>query len=159
MLKRRPLLNTNVENRVSVTQTETGVQVEYSGLSLEKRLRKKRSVKYVEAIAKLDAGAVQHKHGAMEQLIEVIGNEFPDLESYQFPIGIIAKCYLGDEYEVHTLNITLDIIQHFKKGESLPLEVERGKSIALHPSYEFIEVYSDTLRAVDIHGNVSIIKG
>ncbi|UTR12031.1 hypothetical protein MM300_06995 [Evansella sp. LMS18] len=161
-MRRRPLLNTQTNSKVNVkvdSSVETRTMVEYTGLSLDKRLRQKRSHTYVEAMAKLDAGGVQCKHGEVAQLIQEIKNEFPDLQPYQFPIGIIAKCYLGNEYDVHTLDTKLDIIRHYKKGEGVPTELARGKSLALHPGYEFIEVYTDTLRAVNLRGDVSIIKG
>jgi hypothetical protein len=157
---RRPLINTNQKTNVSVTPSHVNrSKVELSGPALEKRLRQKRSLDYVHAIKKLDAGGVKCSHANMEELLQAIRNEFPELEPYQYPVGIIAKCFLGPPYEVHTLDIKLDIIQHYKKGEVLPEQLNRGKSLALHPSYEFVEVFSDTLRAVTKNGDVAVIKG
>ena len=109
-------------------------------------------------MTKLDAGGVICNHAQIDELKQAIQNEFPELNPYQYPIGIIAKCYLGNPYEVHTLDIKLDIIQHYKKGEAVPI-LDRGRSLALHPSYEFIEVYNDTLRAVTKSGDVAVIQG
>lgn len=160
MIKRRPILNTNTETKLNVSHNvQSRTNVQYNGIELEKRLRQKRSTSYVEAMTKLDAGGVQTNTVKIEELIETIKNEFPDLHPIQFPIGIISKCYLGAPYEVHTLDVTLDIIEHYKKGEPLPAGMDRARSIALHPSYAFIEVYTDTLCAVNKNGEVSIIKG
>lgn len=159
---RRPILNTNVSTKVNVSfdpSIKSRTTVELSGMALEKRLRKKRSVEYVNSIKKLDAGGVTCSHAQVEELKQAIQSEFPELTPYQYPIGIIAKCYLGSPYEVHTLDIKLDIVQHYKKGEALPLLMDRGRSLALHPSYEFIEIFNDSLHAVTLNGDVAIIKG
>ncbi|MBO1001863.1 hypothetical protein ACFSKI_11270 [Pseudogracilibacillus auburnensis] len=154
---RRPLLHSKTNTQLS-SRTESRTKVEYTGLALEKRLRQKRSLNYVNGFTQLDAGTVTCNHTEIDELIQKIKNEFSDLQPYHYPIGIIAKCYLGDDFIVHTLDTRLEIVKHYKKGEALPSEMDRGKSLALHPSYEFIEVYSDTLRAVSSNGNVAIIK-
>ncbi|GIN88223.1 hypothetical protein J6TS2_46090 [Heyndrickxia sporothermodurans] len=157
----RPII-TNVNKKVNLSVSPKQVSrttVELTGLALEKRLRQKRSAAYINIISKLDAGGVTCNHTKIEELIQVIQSEFPDINPYQYPIGIIARCYLGKPYEVHTLDVKLEIINHFKKGETLPQQMDRGRSLALHPSYEFIEVYNDTLRAVNRNGDVAVIQG
>ncbi|AIE61472.1 hypothetical protein [Bacillus methanolicus] len=159
---RRPIIHTNVNQKVDLSVTPSQVSrttVELTGLALEKRLRQKRSEAYVNAITKLDAGGVTCSHAQIEELKQAIQSEFPELTPYQYPIGIIAKCYLGNPYEVHTLDVKLDIVQHYKRGEALPPQMDRARSIALHPGYAFIEVYSDTLRAVTKNGDVAVIQG
>ena len=37
--------------------------------------------------------------------------------------------------------------------------MERGRSLALHPGYAFIEIYVDKLIAVADNGDTSIVKG
>lgn len=159
---RRPIINTNINQKVNLnvsTQQVSQNTVELNGMALDKRLRQKRSVSYINSVTKLDAGGVVCSHAKIDELKQAIQNEFPDLNPYQYPIGIIARCYLGNPYEVHTLDIKLDIVEHFKKGDSLPLLMDRGKGLALHPGYEFIEVYNDTLRAVTKNGDVAVIQG
>lgn len=158
---RRPLIKTNVNQKTNfgVTANQTSrTTVELTGLALDKRLRQKRSPSYVNSLTKLDAGGVMCSNAQIDELKQAIQNEFPDLNPYQYPIGIIAKCYLGNPYEVHTLDIKLDIIHHYKRGEAVPI-LDRGRALALHPSYEFIEVYNDTLRAVTKNGDVAVIQG
>ncbi|WP_370295274.1 hypothetical protein [Rossellomorea marisflavi] len=161
---RRPILNvkTDVQQQTKwnvrmETKSETTVQLQ--GMALDKRLRQKRSSAYMEAVKNLDAGGVTCSQAKMDQLKQVISSEFPDLQPYQMPTGIIAKCYLGRPYEVHTLDMKLDILSHYKKGESLPQFMDRGRRLAMNPNYEYIEIYSDTLRAVTGNGDVSVIKG
>ena len=151
-------MNQQVNLKVSNVQVSR-TTVELKGMELDKRLRKKRSGEYVNAIKKLDAGGVTCNHASIEELKQAIQNEFPELTPYQYPIGIIAKCYLGNPYEVHTLDVKLDIVEHYKKGEVLPDSMDRGRSLAMHPSYDFIEIYNDSLRAITLSGDVSVIKG
>ncbi|MFD1705161.1 hypothetical protein ACFSCZ_00155 [Siminovitchia sediminis] len=156
---RRPLINVKQDIKLDTKITTASRTKVESGVMLDKRLRQKRSKAYIEAVTQLDAGGITTTQSKKEELLNAIKNEFPDLEPYQYPLGIIAKCYLGHPFEVHTLDISLDIIRHYKQGESLPNQMDRGRSLALHPSYEFIEIFSDTLRAVGKSGNVSVIKG
>ncbi|TWT27744.1 hypothetical protein [Planomicrobium sp. CPCC 101110] len=159
---RRPLINTNTSQKINVSISPSKVssnKVELTGLALDKRLRQKRSKEYINGITKLDAGGVICSHSDIEELKQTIQNEFPDLSPSQYLIGIISKCYLGKPYVVHTLDLNLDIVKHYEKGESLPASMDRGKGLALHPRYEFIEVYNDSLRAVSENGDVAVIKG
>lgn len=150
-------ISTATETKLSTVQ-KSRTQV-IDGPALDKRLRQKRSSTYIDALTKLDAGGVTCIQHDIEALKQAIQAEFTDLEPYQWPLGIISKCYLGAPYEVHTLDTSLDIIEHYKRGERLPSLMERARSIALHPTYAFIEIYSDTLRAVSENGDVAVIKG
>jgi hypothetical protein len=38
----------------------------------------------------------------------------------------------------------------------MPPLFERARALALHPSYAFVEVYSDVLRAVSVDGSVAV---
>lgn len=159
---RRPIINTNVEKKVDVTvapRQASRTTVELTGMALDKRLRQKRSQAYVECVTKLDAGGVTCSQAQIDELIQAIQDEFPDLTPHQFPLGIIARCYLGKSFEVHTLDITLAIVEHYRKGEILPSQMDRARGIALHPSYAFIEVYNDRLHAVTNYGDVAVIQG
>ncbi len=91
----------------------------------------------------------------MEALLEDIRQEFAGFSEIDFPLGIVAKCYLGNPYEVHILDLVGQIIQHFKLEEFMPSAFERARSLALHPAYAFVEVYSNKLRCVREDGTVS----
>jgi len=119
-------------------------------------LRKKRSSAYMEALQKLDSGEHVSDADSINQLIETIKSELPGLSS--FLIGIVAKCHLGHPYEVHTLEILGDIIHHYKIGEPLPSALEKARSMAQHPAYSYIEVYSDYIVAVSKNGSTSIVE-
>lgn len=124
----------------------------------DKLLRTKRRSQYVEALSRLDAGCHLQNPQSVQALIEALRAEFPELSLEQMPIGIVAKCYLGAPYEVHTLDVAQEIIQHYKKHQSLPVLLEKARVLAMHPSYAFIEVYIDSLRAISLDGEVSVIK-
>lgn len=126
---------------------------------LNARLRMKRSSAYMEAIQKLDSGGHTHNREAVEALVAAITEEFPDITIDQQPVGIVAKCYLGAPYEVHTLDRVGNIIQHYKSFESLPPLLARGRALAMHAQYAFVEVYTDKVIAVTTNGDTSIVKG
>lgn len=74
------------------------------------------------------------------------------------PLGIVSKCFLGDPYEVHTLDVTGSIIEHYQRGRALPGRMEKARRLALCGHYEFIEVYEHALRAVSTNGTVATLK-
>lgn len=126
-------------------------------MELERLLRKKRSKEYLESITNLDAGGHVHNQTQVNELIDSIKKEFNELNIDGFMLGIVAPCYLGDPYEVHTLDIANSIVKHYQISEPLPKELEKARSIALRGNYEFIEVYTNYCCAVSFNGSVSII--
>ncbi|MFL0165282.1 hypothetical protein [Candidatus Clostridium helianthi] len=125
---------------------------------LEKRLRVKRSNEYMEAIKKLDVGGCEQCKKQFDNCVEAIRNEFKDIPENNLLVGLVAKCYLGQPYEVHTLDMSESILVHYKASESMPALIERARSLALHGGYEYIEVYTDCLCAVKRDGSVSMVK-
>lgn len=131
---------------------------EITKIDSDKLLRNKRSKKYIDALSKLDSGDVCIDKSLKEELLSIIREEFEQIEMTLWPIGIISKCYLGDNYEVHTLNISLQIIEHFKTNEKLPYGMDVARNIASNKNYAFVEVYNNYLRVVNNEGIVSEIK-
>jgi len=127
-------------------------------LVLEKRLREKRSNEYMDAIGKLDLGRCDQCKKQFNNCVEVIKSEFKDIPETHQLVGLLAKCYLGPPYDVHTVDISGNIMIHYKKHESIPSLMETARSLALHGGYKFIEVYTDLLCAVKADGTVSIVK-
>jgi len=126
---------------------------------LESRLRQRRSSNYIRAVTELDAGCHCQDPRAVEALIAVIQQELPEVTIDKLPIGIVSRCCLGEDYEVHTLDRTGGIIQHYRRRHSLPTLLERSRSLALHSEYLFVEVYVDSLVAVRAGGETSIVPG
>ena len=123
-----------------IEKTKTTVDT----LTLQRILRKKRSQKYMEAMKSLDAGGHVHNQEKVNELINIIREEFPEVElinSGMF-LGILAKCYLGSPYE---------------KGQTLPDGMEKARAMAARGVYEYIEVYTDYCCAVSSDGTVSMI--
>jgi len=157
---RRPVINSSKKVDLKLDpEPVTRTTVELTGLALEKRLKQNRSQAYVESMVKLDATGAVCDHSKVQELIESIHNEFGELHPHQFLIGIVAKCYLGAPYEVHTLDMRQSIIKHYKVGEPLPSGMEKARALALHPSYAYIEVYSDYICAVAATGHVAFSRG
>lgn len=152
----RPILG-QPQARIHASTSSPAPRATIQGPQLQQRLRQTRSSAYVVAMKRLDAGTHHADRVALEALIEAIANEFPELGIDQRPIGILSKCYLGAPYEVHICDLGGGIVEHFETFRTLPPFYERGRALAVHSSYAFIEIYADTLRAVSLDGSVSVI--
>lgn len=157
----RPIFaeNSGQEHKLEVKLKKTvNTKFNLDKYDLEKRLRNKRSNEYMEAVKKLDIGGCEQCKKQFDNCVEAIRNEFKDIPQNNLLIGLIAKCYLGDQYDVHTIDMSGSILVHYKTFESMPVLIERARSIALHGGYQYIEVYTDLLCAIKSDGSVSIIK-
>lgn len=144
---------------LSVTQPQTQQQTQQMDkMKIDRLLRTNRSKEYMQAMHKLDAGGHVHNQHKVNEIIDIIRNEFPELEISGIMLGIVSVCYLGKPYEVHTLDITGQIIEHYKNGQILPGGLEKARSIAMRGGYDFIEVYVDCCRAISSNGSVSVIS-
>ncbi|MDO4312443.1 MAG: hypothetical protein Q4C52_05110 [Eubacteriales bacterium] len=150
-------LNTDIllNTRQAAPENKQLSQVEK--MKLDRLLRKPRSKAYMEAMHKLDAGGHVHNQKMVEDIVNTIKQEFPEVELAGILLGYVAVCYLGKPYEVHTLDMTGNIIEHYKEGEPLPGGLEKARSLAVRGGYEFIEVYVDCCRAIGAGGSVSVI--
>lgn len=162
----RPMLRT--PQTQAQTQADSILSTSYSSqqqkqqqqmdkMKLDRLLRKPRSKEYMEALHKLDAGGHVHNQDKVNEIINTVKNEFPEIEISGILLGYVAVCCLGKPYEVHTLDITGGIIEHYKAGHTLPGGLEKARSIAMRGGYDFIEVYVDCCRAVSSTGAVSVI--
>lgn len=157
----KPILNSyqsQKQTQASHIMTSNLKQPQIDKLSLDRLLRKSRSKEYMDAIHQLDAGGHVHNKKEVNEIINTINSEFPDVDINGILLGFVAKCYLGVPYEAHTLDLVGEIIEHYKRGETLPGGLDKAKSIALHGGYDFIEVYTDCCRAISSNGSVSVIK-
>lgn len=164
----RPMLRTpqtqtqtQTNNILSATynnQQQKQQQQQMDKMKLDKLLRKSRSKEYMEAIHRLDAGGHVYNQNKVNDIINTIKGEFPEVELSGILLGYVAVCYLGKPYEVHTLDITGGIIEHYKAGQTLPNGLEKARSIAMRGGYDFIEVYVDCCRAISSSGAVSVIS-
>jgi hypothetical protein len=144
-------------NQQQETQQKEQAQ-QMDKMKLDRLLRQPRSKAYMDAIHKLDAGGHVHNQHKVDEIINIIKSEFPEVELAGVLLGYVSKCYLGNPYEVHTLDITGNIIEHYQAGNTLPGGLEKARSIAIRGGYEFIEVYVDCCRAVSGNGSVSVIS-
>lgn len=166
----RPMLGTpkkteyRTENILSTTKQKTQQDNRQKAQQMEKMkldrlLRQPRSKEYMEALHQLDAGGHVHNQRQVEEIIDGIRKEFPEVEIEGILLGIVSICYLGKPYEVHTLDLAGGIIEHYKAGHPMPGGLEKARGIALRGGYEFVEVYVDCCRAVNSNGAVSVIPG
>lgn len=161
----RPLLNrtadTKTQSPLSLHQASANTETksEAQQMQMARLLKKQRSKAYMEAIHRLDAGSHHMSEAERAAIVDAIRAEFPEmLDLAGVLIGIVAKCYLGEPYEVHTITIAGNIIEHYKRGQTLPHGMERARSLAARGGYEFVEVYTDVCRAISSDGAVSVVK-
>ena len=158
MLK-QPQTQTQTDSILSTTKPAVKQQTkQIDKMKLDRMLRQKRSKEYMDALHKLDAGGHVHNQQKVNEIIDAICQEFPEVELSGILLGYVSICYLGKPYEVHTLDMTGQIIEHYKAGETLPGGMEKARSIALRGGYEFIEVYVDCCRCVSSNGAVSVVS-
>lgn len=162
----RPMLkqpDTRVESGSILSATHTqqtnNQNQQMNKMVLDRILRKNRSKEYMDAIHRLDAGGHAHNHQQINEILDAIRSEFPDIDINGVLLGYVSQCYLGDPYEVHTVDMTGQIIEHYKKGEVLPDGLEKARSLALRGGYDFIEVYIDCCRCISSTGAVSVVTG
>ena len=124
-----------------------------SGYIDEKQLFKKRSKKYFEALNNIDNDLLTDTN-KIDKLIEQIQNELEIPGITEMPLGIISKCFLGHPYEVHTLDMTGNIIRHYKINEKMEPLFEPHRSLALHHAYAVIEIYKDKILLVQEDGSI-----
>ncbi|GFZ31345.1 hypothetical protein CSC2_18710 [Clostridium zeae] len=157
----KPILANNINRQekldLSIKATSSA-RMAMDLLTLEKRLRVKRSNEYMDAIEKLDIGGCEQCKKQFDDCVAVIKDEFKDIPEEHHLVGLLAKCYLGDRYDVHTVDYMGNIVTHYLINESLPELMEKARGLALHGGYKFIEVYTDILCAVKSDGTVNIVK-
>lgn len=114
----------------------------------------RRGGRYLDLVSKLDAGG--HVPTNVAAIAEAIRAEF-DVGA-TLPLGLVSRCYLGAPFEVHIVDLTGQIVDHYHAGQPLPYPFERARRLATHRSYEAIEVYESRLVAVRADGSVSEIQ-
>lgn len=117
----------------------------------------RRSGNYLRAVRALDASG---KLSAVE-IDEFVGGVRREFEEnyHRIPFGIVAECFLGEPFEVHTLALDGSIIEHYRRGQALPPALERARALAVSPAYLAVEVYPDRLVCVRADGSVVLLEG
>lgn len=168
----KPIINNNQKIKQKLSP-DFILQERNTFKSTELAFREKRPQNYINLITNLDIEYSTVSDDKLNEIINQLKNTVPYVVSDDTFLGILGKCELGPDYDVHTLskNVIFGIdeathqvgfgrmiLQHFKIGENLPAELEKGRSLAVNPSYAFVEVYNDKLIAIQNDGTVAIIK-
>jgi len=156
----KPIINLKKVQAENLTQNLAfESKSSFKSNSPELVLRRKRSQNYVNILKKLDIAGHNISQDKINEIINAIKNELPELSIDEFPIGIVAKCYLGEPYEVHTLSMLgKSIVEHYKIGQSLPEGLEKARNLANNENYEFVEVYHNKIIAIKEDGSTAIIE-
>ncbi|WP_433863032.1 hypothetical protein [Sphingobacterium thalpophilum] len=146
--------------RIILQNTNTNLETDkiksYStGIISDRELLKKRSTRYVEMMSGLDAKTLTDTKG-IAGLLQAIQEEFGTADIANLPLGVLAKCFLGNPYEVHTLDLVGNqIVKHYKLNETLPDSFEKARALAKHNAYAFVEIYRDKLILIREDGSAT----
>lgn len=151
---------TQTTNQLQLRQPEqkTQTRTQLNQMQIQRVLNRKRSSQYMQAMTRLDAGGHMHNQHQVQALIDVIREEMPEIDIDLGPIGIVSKCYLGEPYEVHSLDVMGNIIEHYESWRPMPDGMEKARRLASSGMYSFIEIYHHEMRAVSANGNVAVLK-
>jgi hypothetical protein len=116
-----------------------------------------RSSRYLSALAKLDASA-NITAAELQRIVDDIHREFAERWAAQ-PLGIVATCYLGPPFEVHTLAPDGGIVEHYRAGQPLPGVLERARALGMSETYLAVEVYADRMVCLRTDGSTVTIGG
>jgi len=155
----RSVLGTGTRAPSLTVDTAVPVQrtTHLSPAQVQQRLRQRRSPRYLEQLRRLDAGTHHQNAAALQELLDAITAEFPELGIDERPLGLVAKCYLGPPYEAHICDLGGSIVEHYERTRSMPPLFERARSLTAHGAYQFIEIYATTLRAIGADGSVAVL--
>lgn len=159
----RPLLGNSPleqksQNRLDATlNVEKPKEIQNDPVACERAFRKRRSQKYIDAMLKLDAGTGQISQQDIESMIMAIREEFPEIEISNEFCGSMAICHLGEPYEVHTLDPETQVITHYHRDYQFDSPLDKCRNLCLMPDYLFIEVYTNSFRAISRNGAVAKI--
>jgi len=150
----RQILNTKASIDININKN-AATTLKSGAITTDRVLLQKRSKKYIQALTALDTGTLTATKGFTE-VVEKLKAEFGELGITEYPLGVVSKCYLGHPYEVHVLDLSgTEIINHLKKGESLPAVLEKARNLALNNSYTIIEVYLTKMILINADGSTT----
>jgi hypothetical protein len=152
----RQIINTNTNTSLDINfRKSISTELKSGPVTSDRVLLQKRSSKFIQALTSLDTGTLTDTKGFAE-LIDKLKNEFGELGITEIPLGIVSKCYLGHPYEVHVLDLSgTQIINHYKRGESLPPLLEKARNLAIGNQYVLIEVYAAKMILVKSDGTTT----
>lgn len=147
----KDLLSLNCSEQFTSNEKQTDPLIIY------RILRKNRSQAYIDALCHLDAGGHTQNTEQITKILDVIHTELPEVELSGILLGYISICHLGEPFEVHTIDLVSNIVEHYKRGQPLPSGMEKARSLAMRGGYALVEVYTDCCRAVKSNGEVAVI--
>lgn len=84
--------------------------------------------------------------------------EFKDTPLPPAPEAVITKCFI-DGCDVHAIDGMGNIIRHYRKGETVKKEIQRGRVLYFaNPGCQCVEVYTDCCRVVMPDGSVTKVS-
>lgn len=97
---RQPQIQTQSSTILNTTQNhqQKHTTQQMDKMRLDRLLRKTRSKRYMDALHELDADGHTHKQNKVNEIIDAICSEFPEIEISGILLGFVSMCYLGKPY-------------------------------------------------------------
>lgn len=77
-----------------------------------------------------------------QQLTAWLGEQY-DLRGGGQLIGFFAACALGHPYVDHRMSVVGGILDHYTRGDQVPMPFDLARGLARSGAYLFIEIYED----------------
>jgi len=135
------------------TFSQTAAARTAAGAPTVERLAARKAL-YLAMLRKLDSaepGTVD-----VSDVASALETEFGIAET--MPLGLVARCYLGPPYQVHLLDLTGRILEHYDGAQTMPPPFERARALALHGAYAAIEVYAERMVCVRPDGTTAVVN-
>lgn len=106
---------------------------------LQRRRGIARSSELVKLIEEID---VTSDPQAIAAIMDHISQDYEDRNGGQL-LGLFGRCFLGDPFIDHHIDLSGSIIQHFSRVQAPPGPFASARPYVRNSAYVFVEVYSD----------------
>jgi len=124
------ILNSGVDkSRAAITTTQ-----------YQKKMRHtRRSADLMEALKQID---MQTDPAMQAAIMQWVGEAYEERGGGR-PVGLFSRCYLGDPYCDHRMDLSGSIIEHYTFNQEPPAPYNQARGLASNMAYAYIEIYSD----------------
>src|SRR5262249_34358958 len=123
----RPILRPQADQQADLRVNVADSRARVTGCAVS---MVKRDARYTGVLAMLDGGQLERRD--MSRAMEAPAANSPPGSAQ--PLGLVAECSLGPPYEVHTLDMVGQIVEHYARGQAMPPFFERARRLAAHPA-------------------------
>lgn len=137
----RRIILTDTDQQTRVAHNTGSIPVDIAASRIVDRNRRSiRSQELIEAVQRLD---VTTDPAAANAIMKWINDEYANRQGGTL-LGLFSRCYLGDPYVDHRLDLSGGyIVEHYTRDQSPPAPFQGARPLARSNAYIYIEVYDD----------------